>query len=234
MSFKTELHCHMDFSGCSDVSAADMVEKYIAAGYTTVVITNHFNAGYISREGSFDALVRGTFDAIEEVKDAAAGRLHILTGMELTFRCMPNDFLLYGITEEFISNIGEEILDLRPWQMRDRLHQVGGIIIQAHPFRFGQTVLNPDEVDGIEIFNGHSGQRSHNEVAKHWALYWMEHYRRDGSYILTAGSDHHHTWQLPTAGIETEEEITSDEQLLAVLKSGEYGRFVSSLGEMDY
>lgn len=234
MSFKTELHCHMNFSGCSDVNAADMVEKYALAGYDTVVITNHFNPGHLSREGSFEKLVRGTFDAIEEVKAAAGDRLRILTGMELTLRCMPNDFLLYGIDEKFISTVGEEIFDLRPWQVRDRVHEVGGIIIQAHPFRFGQTVVNPDEVDGIEIFNGHSGQRSHNEVAKHWALYWMEHHRRDGSYILTAGSDHHHTWQQPTAGIETDEEITSEEQLIAVLKSGEYTRFVSSLGEMDF
>ena len=121
MSFKTELHCHMNFSGCSDVSAADMVEKYVAAGYSTVVVTNHFNQGYLSREGSFEKLVRGTFDAIEEVREAAAGRLNILTGMELTLKCMPNDFLLYGITEEFISGVGEEIFDLRIPSVSGRL-----------------------------------------------------------------------------------------------------------------
>jgi len=224
----------MNFSGCSDVSAADMVEKYIAAGYSTVVITNHFNSGHLSREGSFDALVRGTFNAIDEVKAAAGDRLHIITGMEITLRCMPNDFLLYGIDEEFIRGIGEEIFDLRPWQLRDRLNEIGGIIIQAHPFRFGQVVVNPDEVHGIEIFNGHSGQRSHNEITKMWALYWMEHYRNNGTYILTSGSDHHHCWQKPTAGIETEEEITTSEQLVATLKSCNYTRFTSSLGDMDY
>ncbi len=234
MSFKTELHCHMNFSGCSDVSAADMVEKYVAAGYTTLVVTNHFNPGHLAREGSFDALVRGTFDAIEEVRKAAAGRLRVLTGMELTFKCMPNDFLLYGITEEFITDIGEEIFDLRPWQMRDKIHEIGGVIVQAHPFRFGQTVVNPADIDGIEIFNGHAGHHSHNDIAKLWALSWMEHYRNDGTYILTSGTDHHHTWQLPVGGIETEEEIADMDQLLAVLKSGKFTRITAPLGEKDY
>lgn len=233
MSYKCELHCHTNFSGCSDVNASDVAEKYIAKGYTTVVITNHFNRHYVSREGGFKELCRGTFNAIEDVRAAAKGRLNILAGMELTFDCMPNDFLLYGITEEMISEM-EDMFDLRPWQMRDRMHEVGGVIIQAHPFRFGQTVVNPDEVDGVEVFNGHPGHHSHNDTAKMWALAWAEHYRKDGSYILTSGSDHHHTWQTATGGIETEEPVTSMEQLLEILKSGNYTRITCSLGECDY
>lgn len=233
MSYKCELHCHTNFSGCSDVSASEVVEKYVAAGYTTVVVTNHFNRHHLSREGSFAELCRGVFNAIEEVKKAAEGRLNILEGMEITFNCMPNDFLLYGVTEKMLSEM-EDVFELRPWQMRDRMHEAGGIIIQAHPFRFGQTVVNPDEVDGIEIYNGHPGHHSHNDIAKMWALSWAEHYRKDGSFILTSGTDHHNKWHTPTGGIETEEPVSSVEQLLEILKSGNYTRINTSLGESDY
>lgn len=233
MSFKTELHCHTNFSGCSGVTAADMVEKYIAAGYSTVVVTNHFNRYHLSREGSFEALVKGTFNAVNEAREYAGDRLNILQGMELTFKCMPNDFLIYGIDEEFILGLGEEVFDLRPWQMRDKLREVGGIIIQAHPFRFNQTVVNPDEVDGIEVFNGHTGQYSHNEVAKIWALAWMDKYKKDG-FILTSGTDHHDASHYPTGGIETEEEITSVQMLLDVLKNGNYSRITSHLGRVEF
>ncbi len=231
--FKTELHCHMNFSGCSNVSAAELVEKYVAAGYSTVVITNHFNDWYIRREGGFSTLVENYFAAVEEVRAAAGDRLNILLGMELSLRCMPNDFLLYGLTREAVEQM-EPLLDCRPWQVRDFMHGIGGIMIEAHPFRYGMTVVNPDEVDGLEVFNGHPGQNSHNEVAKHWALYWAEHHRRDGSYILTSGTDHHDSWHTPVGGIETEDEITSMDGLLAVLKSGNYNRLTASLGEKDY
>ncbi len=223
----------MNFSGCSNVSAEELVEKYVAAGYRTVVITNHFNAYYVMREGSYEALVEGTFNAVEKVRLAAGDSLNILMGMELSLKCMPNDFLLYGIDRKFVEGM-EKAFDMRPWQVRDMVHEVGGLFIGAHPFRYGMTVVNPDELDGLEIFNGHPGQHSHNEVAKHWALYWAEYHRPDGSFILTSGTDHHDGWHTPVGGIETEEEITSSEQLVAVLKSGKYRRLTASLGERDY
>jgi len=234
MSYKTELHCHNNFSGCSNVSPADMVEKYVEAGYTTVVVTNHFNNGYMEREGSYRKLVKNAFAAIEESREAADGRLNIIAGMELSLKCMLNDFLLYGVTEEFFLDVGEELFDMRPWQVRDKIHEVGGVIIQAHPFRFGQVVVNPAEVDGIEVFNGHSGQYSHNEIAKAWALAWADKYKKDGRFILTSGSDHHDAGHRATGGIITEEEIRTSDELLAVLKSGNYERITTHLGKVEF
>lgn len=232
MSYKTELHCHTNFSGCSNVPADVAVQKYIDAGYSTLVITNHFTAGYRG-DKPHPQITREMFAAAEAVREAAGDRLCVLPAMELTFRCMPNDFLVYGLSEEDIAAM-DDMFDLQPWQMRDRVRELGGVMIQAHPFRFGQTVVNPADVDGIEVFNGHAGHHSHNDIAKMWALSWAEHYRKDGSFILTSGTDHHYMEQKPLGGIETEEKITTVDELLAVLKSGKYTRIVASLGEMDY
>ena len=40
--------------------------------------------------------------------------------------------------------------------------------------------------------------------------------------MVTSGSDHHDSNQYPDAGILTDEPITSNKQLLEVLKSGNY------------
>jgi len=233
MSFKTELHCHTNFSGCSNVPAADMVEKYVAAGYSTVVVTNHFNPGHLSREGSFDKLVRGYFDAIEEARAAAEGKLNIIAGMELTTHYMPNDFLLYGITEEFVRGIGEDIFSTAPWHFKSRFEGEDIIVIQAHPFRFGQTTVDPIHVHGIEVFNGHTGQYSHNSFTKQWIKY-MEGLGKIGDgFILTSGTDHHDDCHYPTGGIETECEIKTSEDLLSVLRSGNYELITTYLGRVD-
>lgn len=232
MSYKTELHCHTSLSGCSNVPAAEAAEKYIAAGYTTLVVTNHYTK-YYRGDGTVRELARRAFAEAEAVREAAAGRLNVLTGMEVTFGCMPNDFLVYGMSEEDFAGM-DDIFDLRPGHLRERLEEIGGVIIGAHPFRFGMTVVNPVELDGIEVFNGHPGHHSHNDIAKLWSLMWAEHYRKNGGFILTSGSDHHYKEQVPNGGIETDEPITTMEQLVQVLKSGKYNRIVTSLGEMDF
>lgn len=233
MSYKTELHCHTNYSGCSNVSPADMVEKYVAAGYSTVVITNHFNQSHLNRDGDFDALVRGTFNAINEARAAADGRLNIIAGMELTLHCMPNDFLLYGVTEEFVRSMGEELFDICPWHFKDRFKESDIIVIQAHPFRFNQNTVNPEHVHGIEVFNGHTGQYSHNSFTEQWVDYMRKQGRIGDGFILTSGTDHHDDTHYPTGGIETEHEIKTSGELLSVLRSGEYKLITSPLGKVE-
>ena len=42
--YKTEMHCHCrPASACSQVKAASMVEDYVKAGYTSMVLTDHLN-----------------------------------------------------------------------------------------------------------------------------------------------------------------------------------------------
>ena len=44
MSYKTELHCHSrTVSDCASITPSEIVEKYLAAGYTTVVLADHLS-----------------------------------------------------------------------------------------------------------------------------------------------------------------------------------------------
>ena len=79
--FKTELHCHSKFiSECARVSEEEIVEKFTSAGYSTLVLTNHFSSGtmrYVGSE-SWNEWVDKYVGGYTRLKEAAQGRLNIL------------------------------------------------------------------------------------------------------------------------------------------------------------
>ena len=121
-------------------------------------------------------------------------------------------------SEKMIRDMGERmeligIYDIR--EERCQLARENGILtIQAHPFRMGMVTTHPNEVDGIEVFNGHPGHNSNNDIAEAWAKKYGK--------IMTSGTDHHNPDHMPDGGILTDEPITSEKQLIEVLRSGNY------------
>ncbi len=215
-TYKTELHCHSkDASGCSSESAEGICEKYLRYGYTTVCLTNHFVAEDTDADPEkWAAKIEHQYAAWEKLKACAAGRLHILMGMEFRFSRNVNDYLVFGFDRAWLYSHTGSILH---GSVRDftRLARPDGILtIHAHPFRVNMTVTDPADVDGIEVFNGHPGHNSHNDVAEAWA--------KAAGKIMTSGTDHHNPDHMPRGGIRTAEPITSESQLVDVLRSGAY------------
>ena len=68
---------------------------------------------------------------------------------------------------------------------------------------------------GVEIYNGHV---KHPTFRNRMAAAWAEHY----DLIPTSGSDLHTEDMMISGGIETDEPIKTNEQLLAVLRSRSY------------
>ncbi|MBQ6263103.1 MAG: PHP domain-containing protein [Clostridia bacterium] len=221
MKYRTELHCHTsEASGCADECAADTVEKYIALGYDTIVLTNHFSRYEFDEDDpdSYGAMVDKQMRALRLAKEAAGDRLNVLFGIELRLYENSNDYLVFGVTEEFLRG-HPELLHMDVWGAHAFLNENGAMMIHAHPMRTGCTITDPWSVDGYEVYNGHNQQRSRNEMALAWASYGRSIRKR---VIYTSGSDKHDRHHVPDGGIVTEEPITSMEQLLSVLESGNY------------
>lgn len=234
MSFKTELHCHTrEISPCSSESPEQVAQKYIDNGYTTLVITNHaskwiFEAVLDSKNNPWETQVERYFDAVDHVREAAGGKLNVLYGMEIRFPEADNDYLVFGITREFC--LGHPDLFAMDHRSFHELAKENGLLfIQAHPMRFGMKTISPDNVDGYEIFNGHPNQRSHNGIAEAWAKHFTRH-----ELIFTSGTDNHDGYMIPDGGIVTDAPITSSDELLSVLRSGEYEIIRSPLGDAEY
>jgi len=214
--FKTELHCHSkDVSACARVDVDTIVKRYTEGGYTSLVLTNHlgdFTYNHLQAT-SWDNLVDSFVGGYKKLKDAAEGKLNIMLGMELRFKGSSNDYLVFGPDEKFLRE-HPFIYDMKVWDFHKLCQENGYLLIQAHPFRNGMTVNAPWDIDGVEIFNGHKGHDSRNDIAKMWADKFK--------LIKTSGTDFHYADVPTNAGIMTEREITSMAQLVEVIKGGSY------------
>ena len=218
--FKTELHCHTsEVSACAGESAADTVEKYIKYGYKTLVVTNHLAEPNFSHMGfgdaSWEEKAAMYIAGYEKVKEAAAGRLNVLFAAEIRFNELENDYLLFGMTPEFLLAHP----DMYHLSLHDFYEQINHpnrfIIIQAHPMRFHMQHVFPWDVDGWEIYNGHPDNESYNDAAIAYSKYFP-------SKIFTSGSDHHDKNHIPDAGIETDYEIKTMDELMDTFRRRSY------------
>ncbi len=218
MEFLTELHVHTSqVSKCSKISVEELVEAYIQKGYATLVITDHYNAYNFGRIGDISWQEKNDIflSAYETAKKVANGRINIILGMEYRNNNSLNDYLVFGVTEEFIreNNTDDDhnTLDINLKDFTNLAHENNMLVFQAHPFRDAMKIINPAYVDGIEVLNGHPGQISRND----FALMWAEKY----NLLRCAGSDCHDLSSVATTAIVTDFAITNNEDLIAVLKN---------------
>ena len=214
--FKTELHCHSkSVSACAQVSNEQIINKFKEAGYSTLVLANHFTRGtqgYLNCE-EYSDFVTAYLKGYEDLKKDAEGVLTVLLGMELRFDENSNDYLIFGITEEFLRN-NPPLYEMNPSSFSKLARENGILFVQAHPFRNSMTVVQPWLLDGVEVFNGHMGHDSRNEIANMWADKY--------NLIKTSGTDFHYNHVPANAGILTENKIEDMKTLVEVLKSGKY------------
>lgn len=181
--YNFELHLHTDESSiCGRVPAVDAVALYMENGYDGFVVTDHFNpiacggpmrfskdGKELSEEESvywWNVVVDRFLKGYQTAKAAAEGKnFQVLLGMELRFPHDENDYLVYGIDEEFLRS--------NPWFYMKELpdfykiaEEKGFTIVQAHPFRVMCFLANPRYLHGIEVFNGNPRHKSHNEVSE--------------------------------------------------------------------
>ena len=110
MSYKYELHCHTgEVSTCADAPAAQIVERYKKAGYDGIVITDHFSGmtfspfNYFNPQKNAEHYLKGYREALK----AAGDDFTVLLGMEIRFFLTRNDYLVYGVTEDFLRLNGD-------------------------------------------------------------------------------------------------------------------------------
>lgn len=219
--YKYELHAHThECDRDARLSGSQLVQLYKEAGYDGIVITDHYIERFYTRW--FPDEVAGLnhqqqvhrwqkgYRAAKEEGDRIG--FTVLPGAEVRFDNFPNDYLIYGLHAEFFSTVPrlnelknvQELLALLPKEV---------CVVQAHPFREDMVVTDPRGMFGLEVFNGGT-EKFRNEMAKAYA----QHY----GMPMTSGSDIHGISRLGKGGIMTERRIQTPEDLIAVLRSGEY------------
>lgn len=211
--FDTHIHTK-EASSCSRVWAADIVSRYKELGYDGLIITDHFSASQFKRHGeTYAEQVQKYLSGYRAAKELETEDFHIILGMELRFLENDNDYLVYGFDEEFVLN--NDLTQYNdPEEFRPVIEANNLIMFQAHPFRIGMTVVDPELLDGVEVYNGHGDHDSRNDIAYRWA-------EKHGLRKLS-GSDFHGNLSLEPGGVYFEEYLTDSKQVAEALRNSKY------------
>ena len=215
MEYKYELHCHTDMvSQCGRVKPAEIVKMYKEAGYSGIVVTEHYSPLTFGLRSYYkpQRLVDFYLSSYYEMKKYETEDFSVIFGMELRHYATGADYLIYGIEPEWLKTQGN-LMALWEKQVYRKMHAQGYLVFQAHPFRPYILRCNPKYIDGIEVFNGKCDAKTNHEALQ-WAL-------KTGK-LMSSGSDFHRPEHLARGGIITTEPIRTGKELVRILQSGSF------------
>ena len=192
-----EIHCHTsESSACAKVDAVSVVRIHKKAGFEGICITDHYHKEFHEKYGGLDAkeiidkYLLGYRLAVAEGKRIG---LKVLLGMEIRFPGSPNDYLVYGITENmFYENPYMFEMGIEGFSLMARAS--GLLLIQAHPFRDNMVRIEPTLLDGVETINGNMRHNSNNHIS--------EKYANENNLMKLSGSDFHRECDVNIAPID--------------------------------
>lgn len=194
--YETHLHTS-ESSACAANTGDEMARACYEAGYTGIIVTNHFVYGNtnIDRKLPWTEWVEAFCKGFEAAK-AEGDRLglQVFFGWESCYQ--GTEFLIYGLDKQWLLS-HPEIKDATIEEQYRMVHRDGGMVIHAHPFRKEDYIpkirLFPEYVDGAECVNAtHSCKlsKSHNNpLFDEQAIQYAKEY----DLPMTAGSDVHRT-----------------------------------------
>lgn len=216
MEYKYEIHCHTkEVSRCGQLPVEELIKKYKEAGYSGIVLTDHYSPmtfdipDFFSKKKAIDHYLRA-WRIAKKYNDES---FTVLLGMELRFYATVNDYIIYGITEEMLYEL-PFLLPLYIKRASNLLRERGCLFLQAHPFRKLITRADPKHLDGVEVFNGKADEEA-NKNSEKWA-------EEINAPVRTSGSDCHRESGVGIGGIITNEPIKTNDDLIRILKSGNY------------
>jgi len=156
-TYKYETHLHTaESSKCAKTPAAEYIPHFKKLGYAGIFVTDHFFNGNttVPKDLAWEERVELFCQGYEAA--AVAGRkqgLDVFFGWEYGYGWA--HFLIYGLGKDWLLANPDQL----SWGVVEyfqRVHEAGGYITHAHPFRERVDIVNliPDHVDAIEVING--------------------------------------------------------------------------------
>lgn len=209
--YKYDTHVHTaEASGCATASGAEQARRYKELGYDGIIITDHFFNGNSAIHNYYDWYdrVRQFCKGYENAK-AEGDKIGLKVFFGIEYSYFGTDLLTYGIDKDWLYQ-NDNIMDVSVYEYIKRVHDAGGIIVHAHPFReasyINEVKLMPKWVDGVEVYNAGNYDEKFNERAK-----W---YAEQYNLPITAGTDNHHLTAERISGICTEQSLESIEDYM--------------------
>ena len=220
MLYRYETHCHGNLcSACAHSRPSELVHAYHNAGYAGMVLTDHFIHGNtaVDTHLPWEVQMRHYYAAYEEAAAAAKGLdFDVIFGLEHAFGG-GQEALVYGIDLDFLlahPDMSRYCLT----EFADAVHTYGGILILAHPYRYGGWEISIPTciLDGIEVYNA-GNPPVKNKMAFKTATSF--------DAIMTSGGDTHWIGAVTPnrAGITLPYRVRNGAELVAALKNRDHG-----------
>ena len=196
-------HTHTaETSKCGHLFAADVVDRYVRNGFSGLVVTDHLHPEYLSRidtQHNWDMVMDhylSGYHASKKRGDEVG--LDVMLGAEFRFPENDNDYLVYGIDEQWLRS-NPYACCMSAQEFYDKFHNEV-LIIHAHPFREGSAPVQETAIHGAEIINNNPRHVNNNDKA-------LEMCRRHPEYYRLAGSDTHRDGDEAHAGVILPERV---------------------------
>ncbi len=218
-----DMHVHTaEGSPCASIKNEEMVVAYKEKGFDGVVITNHISRWYMVNHYSlcYEDYCKLNHEVYLDAKEKGEKvGLKVLYGQELSLdTTYHNDYLVYGLTLEQMLEYGD-MMKWTPEKLKEASVSDGFVYYHAHPFRNGASVVSPDLLFGMELFNGsHDFERTWEDQRNDIANLWADKYKLH----KIAGSDCHHIDRVGMAGVRFMSEINDINDLLSALREDNY------------
>ena len=215
MDYKYEMHCHTGLiSLCAKTEPKELVKLYADLGYSGLVLTDHYSPMTFLFRGIFTPEKMSDFylSTYRQLKDYGGDSFTVLLGMELRHYGTANDYLIYGVEEDWLLRQP----NMLNWGMKKRYEETrkaGYLLFQAHPYRPFIHRCDPKYIDGIEIWNGHT-EKEANEKACAWA--------QQTGKLIVSGGDCHSPDDHANGGIITHRPIRNNADLLDALRAQDF------------
>ncbi len=211
--YETHLHT-AETSKCGKSSADDFVHFFKSLGYTGIFVTDHFLGG--NTTVCTDLPWPERIELFSRGYDVAAQRgrevgLDVHFGWEHGYGWA--HFLTYGLTKDWlIANP-----DMLSWDLLrycDRVHQDGGSVVHAHPFREGVEIVQliPNYVDAVEVLNSGRADESNRHAMD---------YANSFGLSKVAGTDIHTIKQKRLCGMGFSRRLRDGKDYIEAIKAGE-------------
>ena len=219
--FLYEMHLHTcDISRCGVSSAKEHVRAHYEKGFSGFVVTDHFFNGNcaIHQELDWETRVNAFCQGYESAKAEAENLdFDVLFGFEYGY--LGTDFLTYGIGKDFLL-AHPDMLHWTPEYYFDRVHEAGGFIIHAHPFREASYIaeirLFTNYIDAVEVENRANGDSTVAVNKKAYA------YAKEHNFPMTKGSDIHDASKIHGGGMYFEQRPKDIFDLIEMIKTRQY------------
>ncbi len=192
-----DMHTHTArYSACSMLDPCDLVYRASELGLSGITITEHY--------------CLWSDNEIKELKRETGSEIKIFRGQEVTSSI--GHLLVLGYYKKL-----QEYLPLN--ELLSKVHDEGGLVILAHPFRHGNLLGHHIErlkkkfdcFDGIEALNGNQIINENEYGMKVW---------KDLGITGLGGSDAHSAGMVGTYATEFLNHVESEADLIREIKEG--------------